>query len=260
MKIAIVSLNQIWEDKSKNLLLCEEYIKEATSKDVKLIVFPEMTLTGFSINIDLISEDSKSSESILKFQNLAKIHNIAILFGVVIQDGDKALNNSVFVDNQGDILGCYTKIHPFSFVGENKYFNAGNQLSIIKFNDFNIGLTICYDLRFPELYSALAKNCDIIINIANWPEKRVEHWSILLKARAIENQIFVAGINRIGRDGNNHKYKESSNIYNANGEQINYTRYKNMKIYYLDNKIIEEFKNKFNTTNDRKIEFYKGII
>lgn len=260
MKIATVSLNQIWEDKKGNLLLCEKYIKEASLKDVELIVFPEMTLTGFSTNIDLTAEDSKNSESILKFQDLAKTHNIAILFGVVIKDNDKALNKSIFIDDAGKILGEYAKIHPFSFSGEDKYFNAGNKLTVVKYRDWNIGLFICYDLRFPELYTALGKRSDIIINIANWPKKRVDHWNTLLKARAIENQIFVAGINRIGIDGNNHNYKESSNIYNANGEQINYVNHKNMKIYNLDKKFTEDFKNNFNTTNDRQVDFYKGII
>lgn len=260
MIIATVSLNQIWEDKKTNFLLCKKYIEEASSKDVDLIVFPEMTLTGFSTNIGITSEEEGISETIDKFQTLAKVCNIAILFGVVIQDKNKALNKSIFVNNYGKVLGQYTKIHPFVFAGEDKYFNAGNKLSIVKFNDFDIGLTICYDLRFPELYSALANSSDIIINIANWPEKRVEHWNALLKARAIENQIFLIGVNRIGSDTNGLSYKESSSIYNANGELLGFDTFKDMKIFQVDKNFTKEFKSKFNTTNDRKIEFYKDVL
>lgn len=260
MTIATVSLNQVWENKKENLLLCEEYIKEASDKSAELIVFPEMTLTGFSTNISLIAEDEEKSKTIDRFKELAKVHNIAILFGIVIEDNNKALNKSIFIDNKGMVLGKYAKIHPFSFSGEDNYFNAGNKLEMIRFKDFNIGLTICYDLRFPELYSALAKNSDIIINIANWPKKRVEHWNTLLKARAIENQLFIVGVNRIGTDANNLEYEESSNIYNANGESLKCEFFKDMKIYKIDKNYTKKLMDNFNTINDRKIEFYRGII
>ena len=260
MLIATVSLNQIWEDKKANILLCTEYIKKASIENIDTIIFPEMTLTGFSTNISLTSEDDKKSDTVMQFKKLAKEFNIAIVFGVVIQNGSKALNRSVFIGKDGDILGKYNKIQPFSFSGEDKYFKAGNKLNIVKYDGFNIGLTICYDLRFPELYSALAKQCDIIINIANWPEKRVDHWNTLLKARAIENQLFIIGVNRTGKDGNGLSYQESSNIFNANGEVLEYNIFNDMKMYNIDKKFTQEFKDKFNTTNDRKIEFYKEII
>lgn len=260
MQIALVSLNQVWEDKKANLILCEQYIQKASQSYADLIVFPEMTLTGFSNNIELISEEFERSQTIQEFSLLAKKFNIATVIGVVIQDADKSLNKSIFIDKMGKTLGNYSKIHPFSFVGEDKFFNAGSKLSIIDFEGTSIGLTICYDLRFPELYSALAKQCDIILNIANWPSKRVDHWNTLLKARAIENQMFVAGINRTGNDGCGLEYTESSNIFNANGEALEFEQYDNMKIYEVDINFTKEFKIKFNTTNDRKVELYKEIL
>lgn len=260
MKITLVSLKQFWEDKKSNLELCEKYIQNASIKKVDLIIFPEMTLTGFSNNISLIAEDFEKSETIKQFSNLAKEFNISIIFGVVIEDNEKALNKCLFIDNFGNILSDYSKIHPFSFSGEDKFFNPGNKLSIVEFKKFKIGLTICYDLRFPELYSSLAKECDLIINIANWQSKRVDHWNTLLKARAIENQIFIAGVNRTGIDGNDLEYIESSNIFNANGEKLEFEKYKDMKIYDININFTKDFKNKFNTVNDRKVEFYKEIL
>lgn len=157
MKIALVSLNQVWEDKKANLDLCEKYIQKASDENVDLIVFPEMTLTGFSTNIGLTAEDFENSETIQTFSLLAKQFNIGIVFGVVIKNENKALNKSMFVNNNGEVLGDYTKIHPFSLAGEDKFFNAGNKLSIVNFQGVDFGLTICYDLRFPELYTALGK-------------------------------------------------------------------------------------------------------
>lgn len=260
MKIALVSLNQIWEDKKANLDLCESYTQKASLENVDLIVFPEMTLTGFSINIMFTAEDENTSETVKSFSALAKKYSIALIFGVVIKDGDKAFNKAIFISKQGDLIGDYSKIHPFSFAGEDKYFNGGNKLSVVKFEDMNIGLTICYDLRFPELYSLLGRKCDLIINIANWPSKRTDHWNTLLKARAIENQIFIAGVNRIGIDGNGLEYIESSNIFNANGEKLDFEQVDDMKIYEINKVWTKEFKEKFNTTIDRKIEFYKEMM
>jgi omega-amidase len=260
MKIALVSLNQVWEDKKVNLDLCEKYIQKASGEDADLIVFPEMTLTGFSMNIGLTAEDFENSQTIQSFSLLAKQFNIGIIFGVVVKDESKALNKSIFVDIHGKVLGDYSKTHPFSFTSEEKFFNAGNKLLVVNFKDVNFGLTICYDLRFPELYSALGKQADVIINIANWPAKRVDHWDILLKARAIENQIFVVGANRTGKDENGLKHIESSNVFNANGERLEFDEYEDMKIYEINTNWTEEFKTKFNTTNDRKIDFYKEIL
>ena len=187
MNIALVSLNQLWEDKIGNLSQCKQYVKDARKKEVELIVFPEMTLTGFSSNIHSIAETENDSYTIKSFQKLSREYHISILFGVVIKDKDKALNKSFFINSEGRILSQYSKIHPFSFASEDKYYNLGSTLSTFIFNEHRIGLTICYDLRFLELYSALSKECDIIFNIANWPKKRVDHWNTLLKARAIEN-------------------------------------------------------------------------
>ena len=260
MKLSLVSLNQIWEDKEENLSLCKEYIKKASKEKIDLIIFPEMTLTGFSTNTAFTAEAENSSKTIKEFSKLALTYSIAIIFGLVIQDAEKALNKLIFINSSGEILAKYSKIHPFTFSGEDKYFNAGSSLEIANFLDMKIGLTICYDLRFPELWSSLGSSSDLIINIANWPSKRVDHWNALLKARAIENQIFAAGVNRIGIDGNGLEYSESSNIFNANGEKLECMELDDMKVYEIEKDWTKKFKEKFNTTNDRKIEFYKEVL
>lgn len=261
MNIALVSLGQLWEDKAGNLDLCEAYVKEASQENVDLVVFPEMTLTGFSSNISSTAEDKSNSETVQNFSHLALKYKTALLFGVVFKDGEKAANNAILVDSQGYLIQEYTKIHPFTFAKEDKYFNGGDRLKTCRFNGLTIGFSICYDLRFPELYSILAKSCDLIVNIANWPAKRVNHWNTLLKARAIENQTFIAGVNRTGVDGNGLEYCESSDIINANGDSLQVvSSWKDMNIYHLDSSFSVEYKKEFNTYRDRKTSLYKKYI
>jgi len=254
MKIATISLNQIWEDKKANFKKCKKFVKTAKKQKVDLIIFPEMTLTGFSNNISKIAESYKKSWSIKKFKKLAKTYKIAIIFGVVLKNKNKGENSLVFVDENGEILNIYTKIHPFSFANEDKYFKAGKKIVKVDFKNIKIGLSICYDLRFCNLYSKM-DDCEIIVNIANWPEKRVKHWEILLKARAIENQTYIIGVNRIGKDANNLEYIESSKIFNANGEELEYKKIdknKEIKIYNIDLNWNKKFRESFNTVRDKR--------
>jgi len=261
MKIAVVSLKQLWEEKQQNLLSCEQYIQKASMAHADIIIFPEMTLTGFSMNTAQNGENETDSFTIQSFQALSLKYTISIIFGVVIKDGEKALNRAYITDKAGKILSFYSKIHPFSFSGEDRYFSSGDVLSTFEVENHTLGLSICYDLRFPELYGALAATCDIIINVANWPAKRIDHWNTLLKARAIENQIFVIGVNRTGQDGNNLDYVESSTIFNANGECLMPLEEKeNMKIYDIDKASTKAFRETFSTVQDRKTDFYKNIL
>lgn len=261
MRVALVSLNQVWENKEHNFQACRSFIQRAKAQDVELVIFPEMTLTSFSMNTSVTAEDQASSVTVKLFKELANEFQISIVFGVVFRDGDKATNNALMIDNAGVIKGCYCKIHPFSFAGEDKVFNGGSEICHAKLEPMTIGLTICYDLRFPEMYSALGKHCDLIINIANWPVKRVDHWNALLKARAIENQLFIVGVNRTGVDGNGLEYIKSSQVINPNGElQSPVISGDEIDIFEIDPEYIGKFKQSFSTTQDRKPMFYKSIL
>lgn len=261
MRVALVSLNQAWENKELNIKNCRSFIQKAKEHDAKLVIFPEMTLTSFSMNTKVTAEDRGSSDTVAFFKKLATELQIAIVFGVVFRDSDKATNNALMIDSTAIIRETYSKIHPFTFVGEDKVFNGGSEISYATLGSMTIGLTICYDLRFPEIYSALAKHCDLIINIANWPAKRVDHWNALLKARAIENQLFVIGVNRTGTDGNGLEYIKSSQVINPNGELLSPVILENeIDIFDIDSEYIGKFKQAFSTTQDRKPAFYKSIL
>ena len=261
MLIALASLNQSWENKVENLSACRRLFGQAKLFGAELIIFPEMTLTGFSMNIEKTAEEEDSSPTVKSFSELSNEFDIGAIYGVVFRENLKATNNALVLDKFGQTIGKYQKVHPFSFAGEDKYFDAGKEILSVNFGLLKFGVTICYDLRFPEIYSALGVDTDIIINIANWPAKRIEHWTTLLRARAIENQIFVAGVNRIGIDQKGEEYTESSIIVNPNGEVLEPKHTEGeLSVYEIDRATLIEFKTRFSTTQDRNPEFYKGIL
>lgn len=256
MHIALLSLDQVWEDKQANLSKVIGYISKASALGCDLIIFPEMTLTGFSMNISEIAEGQSESPTVLRFSALSKEYGIAIIFGVALQEREKATNNAVLVKPTGEIVK-YTKIHPFSFAGEENYYVSGDQIISASLDGYDIGMTICYDLRFPELYSILAQRCPVIVNIANWPKTRVDHWRTLLKARAIEQQVFMIGVNRTGTDGNGLEYEKSSCIFDPNGGILSpMTSKDEMDIYEVNLQQLYGFRNAFSTRQDRKVKFY----
>jgi len=262
MKVALVSLNQSWENKAENKQKVGETLaliaEHCTNTD--LVVYPEMTLTGFTMESQKVKEDELSSETITFFKEQAQKYKVSIAFGVVLSKGEKATNNLVVVSEQG-VLATYAKIHPFSYAGENDYYQAGDELKKLTIGGATIGLTICYDLRFPELYQAYSKDCSVILNIANWPERRVSHWRALNKARAIENQVFMIAVNRIGTDGKGLQYVFSSHIVSPYGEELKGTSLsEEVVVYDLNLEEVAQYRAEFPVKNDRKITLYKEIL
>lgn len=259
MKIALASMDQTWEDKAENLRKCESFFQQSSTTDVDLLVFPEMTLTGFSMNAKTVSEHLDSSESLKHMRELAAKYRIATVFGLASKSNAKFYNSAISIDNKGKTLGHYNKIHLFSFGGEDRVFSPGEQITSIKYFEKNIGITICYDLRFPEIYSALSKNCEIIINIANWPASRILHWETLLRARAIENQVTMVGVNRVGIDGNSIQYISSSKVYLPNGGILNpLFQSEEFAVYDLGGDELPKLP--WSVRSDRKINLYKEIL
>ncbi|MGD8307482.1 MAG: nitrilase-related carbon-nitrogen hydrolase, partial [Ignavibacteria bacterium] len=198
MKICLVQYNPSWEDKTKNRDKIDRMLQKVD--DVDLLVFPEMTLTGFTMKSRNFAEDLKG-ESFNYFAGLAKQFNTNVIAGLIEIDSGDRFNTLIHLDKSGNLKALYHKIHPFSYSEEDKNYSAGDKPSVTEIDGWKTGLSICYDLRFPELYRIYARErVHLIIVIANWPDTRIEHWRSLLKARAIENQCFVIGVNRVGTD------------------------------------------------------------
>ena len=218
MKAALVQYSPEWENPENNIITLDGIIKNNIS-DEDLIIFPEMTLTGFTMHSEKFAEELDGLGTQF-FMNLASRLGKHIFAGIIEKDDDTFFNTLLHIDPKGLIAARYRKIHPFSYAKEDKYFTPGEEIVITKVNGIKAGLTICYDLRFPELYRKYGKEkVDLIINIANWPVNRIHHWSHLLKSRAIENLCYLIGVNRTGKDPYN-KYDGSSAVYNPMGEEI----------------------------------------
>ncbi len=262
MKIALVSLNQLWLDKDSNIAQCKEYIDRASSRDCELIIFPEATLTGFSTDNPL-SESTSNSGTLKIFSDLSTKYNINIIFGAFLKKHKNDLPHNVLClsDNFGNSLPLYNKIHLFSYSNENKHVLPGKGIAIKKIGNLRFGFSICYDLRFPEIFSIMAPSCDVIIVIANWPTERISHWYSLLKARAIENQCIMIGVNRTGIDGNKIHYSKSSIIVAPDGEIISQDSPGDfLDIYNIDSKIVEKSRKNFPTLKDKNYGFYYNYM
>lgn len=261
MRIVTVSLNQAWEDKESNIKQIQRLMLDISPFKPDLVVFPEMTLTAFTMNVEDMAEDYASSSTIEFFSNLAKSNNTAIAFGVIIKTQKKPTNNLIIVSNGGNVLARYEKIHPFSYSGETDYYSKGGKVVCLKLNEFTLGLTICYDLRFPELYQSLSRHCDVLLNIANWPTKRVADWRLLLHARALENQCYMIGVNRTGVDGKGLEYEKSSSVIDPMGKDVESIPLSDIiDVYDIGKETIVSYRESFPVKKDRRVELYKEIL
>lgn len=220
LKITLVQANQAWEDKEKNLA---NYSRLLEGCDSDLIILPEMFQTGFSMHAEALAEEMDSSPSLNWLKNTSREKGAAIYTSLIIRDRNHYYNRGVFVEPNGNITS-YDKRKTFSLADEDKFFSAGSKPVIVNYKDWKFQLQICYDLRFPELVqNALnaygTPDYDVILYVANWPEKRITHWNTLLMARAIENQCYVVGVNRVGKDGSGLNYNGCSQLIDALGDK-----------------------------------------
>lgn len=216
MKIAILQSDLIWENPKANRVYFEEKINTISEK-INLIVLPEMFSTGFTMNPAAVAE-TMQGETVLWMQSLAKAKNTAITGSVVIEESNHFYNRMLFVFPSGAIQ-FYDKKHLFTLAGEDKVYTAGNQKLIVDYLGWKICPMVCYDLRFP-VFSRNVEDYDLLLYVASWPEKRINAWNALLKARAIENMSYTIGVNRIGTDANGHQYPGHSQLLDCLGDYL----------------------------------------
>ncbi|MEM4702840.1 MAG: nitrilase-related carbon-nitrogen hydrolase [Archaeoglobaceae archaeon] len=198
-KIRIALAQQkISADKDVNLMKGLSLIKRALQIKANLVILPELFTTGFyEKNLESVEELEKELELVLK---LSKEKEILIIAGVAERSGEKLYNSAVII-HMGEIIGIYRKNLLFPLTKESKIFTPGKELGIFETPLGKIGILICYEVRFPELARKLVKKgAEIIAIPAEFPKQRIEHWKTLIRARAIENQIFVAGVNCVEGD------------------------------------------------------------
>lgn len=236
LTFTLIQTNLHWEDKTANLQMLEEKIN-AIQHPTQIIVLPEMFNTGFSMNPETLAEDM-NGPTVEWMKKIAAEKKAIVTGSLMIKEsapspleragGEVFYNRLIWMLPNGQ-AGIYDKRHCFAYAGEDEHFTAGTKRLIASVNGWKMNLQVCYDLRFPvwarqappplgEVGRGL--EYDVLIYVANWPERRIHAWKTLLTARAIENQCYVIGVNRTGDDGNNIHYSGNSMVVDAMGEVL----------------------------------------
>jgi predicted amidohydrolase len=218
MKIALIQTDIAWNDPATNVQSCARLATEAIAQGAELLIYPEMFTSGFSLPVGEIAESSADAGREL-LRATARQHTVYTIGSLPEVGAQGELFNTAYLYRPDGTHESYRKLHLFSYGEETSRYTAGERTLTIKIGDLRCTLFICYDLRFPLPFHQRAEETDLFIVVANWPATRREHWITLLKARAIENQAYVAGVNRVGEGGGLH-YSGDSILFAPDGSAL----------------------------------------
>ena len=257
MKICVAQTDIVWENKADNFEKCRRFTEQAAERGSRLVVFPELSLTGFTMDGSLA--EPPDGETVQRFSELSQKSGAAVGFGFACRENGRITNRFCIVDG-GQVIAQYDKLHPFSYGGECALYSPGGRLVTAELSGETVGLTICYDLRFPEIYQKLSETCSLILVIANWPDSRSSHWKTLLRARAIENQCYIAGCNRCG-SGGGLGYFRGSAVYSPAGELAAASEpYKEQLVFAeISGEECRKIQSGFPVKKDRRFEIYRDF-
>lgn len=246
LHISLIQTKLFWENKTANLLMLEEKINSISQK-TEIVVLPEMFSTGFSMNPPAFAE-TMDGPTIEWMKKMAAEKKIILTGSVIIQENNQFFNRLLWVLPNGTI-GHYDKRHRFAFAGEDQHYSNGHKRLIAQVKGWKINLQICYDLRFPvwaRQQSDDEPEYDLLLYVANWPERRNHAWKTLLTARAIENQAYVVGVNRVGEDGNGIYHSGNSMVVDPLGEVLYHKEHEeDIFTIILEKTTLIEIRNKF---------------
>ncbi len=254
LKIAFVQSDLYWNDTHANLLHFEKHL-QALSEAVDLVVLPEMFNTGFLVEPQKMPATA-AVQAVEWLRQQANTYQTVFCASLIVQDNGRYYNRLHWVQPNGNIH-FYNKRHLFTYGNEDRYFDAGTNALVVQLKNWHIKPLICYDLRFPVwAKNNLQQGCydyDMLIYIANWPASRMHAWRTLLQARAIENQVYVLGVNRVGADANGTMHSGSSLLISPKGDIISTEVNKgeeSVQIHTLSYEILQQFRQDFPVGND----------
>lgn len=249
LSFSLIQTSLFWEDKGANLDMLAKKIL-SIEEYTEVIVLPEMFNTGFSMQPKKFAE-TMDGPTVEWMRRLSAEKKAIITGSLMIQEGEQFFNRLIWMLPNGE-LGYYDKRHLFAFAGEDQHYAAGNKRLIASVKGWKINLQVCYDLRFPVWARQQGEEYDVLLYVANWPEKRISHWKTLLTARAIENQCCVLGVNRVGEDGKGLIYSGESRFIDGIGTEISLSKDKEMvQIVTLKNKELTEIRKTLPFLKDR---------
>ena len=220
MRIALVQADLEWEDHETNRRALSDRMWAAGGAGAGLVLLPEMFPTGFSMAAEEIAE-GPDGETVSWMVDQASTHGLHVAGSMATRHPDGGLpTNRLVVAGPDGVVGTYDKIHPFTYSGEHEHYGAGTDFLTVEIGGLRVTTFVCYDLRFADEFWATAAETDLYVVVANWPAARRHHWRSLLVARAIENQAYVAAVNRVGTDGNGLDYAGDSMVVDPMGNVL----------------------------------------
>ena len=243
MNLAFLQIPLVWESPQANREAVESNLKDKDLSNTDLLILPETFTTGFSMKATHLAEEV-NGETFLWMQSLAAAHNTMIAGSIMVKEFGNIYNRFLLVGSEG-LLCQYDKKHLFGLGEEKELITAGDKRKIVDVNNWRINLQICYDLRFP-VWMRNTDQTELILLVANWPAPRVAAWRSLLIARAIENQCYVLGVNRLGEDGNGLSYTGDSLLVDPAGQiLVDAASQEGLFFASIDKDILTSFQRKF---------------
>lgn len=247
LRVALGEYDTGWHDPAGSLERAASVIRAARDAGADLVVLPEMCTTGFTMEPETYAEPI-DGPSVQRLSQLARESRIRIIAGVATRARGRYYNSSLLIDPDGAIAAEYRKQRLFAYASEHECYTPGDVHVVVPLRGINVGLFICFDLRFPELFREAAPEVDAIVIVANWPARRQSHWETLLRARAIESQAYVVGVNRIG-EGGGLTYAGGSFVFEPWGEVVASGA---GAIATIDRDIVTSARTKFPLIEDRR--------
>jgi predicted amidohydrolase len=248
LKVTLIQSGLHWEDKAANLSMLEEKIS-GVKEPTHVVILPEMFSTGFSMNPGQLAENMEGN-TIAWMKEISRKNKIILTGSMIAEQDGNYYNRMVWMLPNGQ-YGTYDKRHLFAFAGEDNHYTSGSKRLIASVNGWKVHLLVCYDLRFPvwarqQFDESGNFEYDVLVYVANWPERRNTAWKSLLQARAIENQCYVIGVNRVGKDGNDIYYSGDSMVIDPLGEIIYQKAHdEDVATLTLDREHLENIREKF---------------
>ena len=247
LTITLIQPDLRWEDKAANLWHLETLI-EGIGENTHLVVLPEMFSTGFSMRPEALAEHM-NGPTVTWMKQTAARKKVILTGSLIIEEKRRYFNRLIWMLPNGQ-HGVYDKRHRFAYAGEHEHYTAGHKRLIASVNGWKVNLLVCYDLRFPVWSRQQLQDgqpeFDLLVYVANWPERRSHAWKTLLQARAIENQAYVVGVNRVGNDGNNIYHSGDSMIVDPLGEVLYHApKEESIFTFTLQHEKLEEVRNRF---------------
>lgn len=256
LRVALGEYDIGWHAPEASLASADSVVRDAAACGARLVILPEMAPTGFTM--DATQAAPLDSPAVHGLQDIARRYAVWLIAGVAMREPDErdpaassVVNAALAIDPSGQIVAVHRKQRLFAFAGEHEVYRAGEAATTVAIDGVRIGIFICYELRFAEVFAAVADRCDCMVVIANWPAARRPHWDTLLQARAIENQCAVLGVNRIG-EGGGIIYDGGSAAYDAWGQPLPAEGGCGVPIVTVDANDVAQVRGKYPFLKDRR--------